>query len=848
VTLQNIREHKFYRPAVGAVISILCGLALLSPPLGGPWIRASYDNLFRFGARAVTNQVVLVLMDNEAHARLNQSREAGAKWDRALHAKFLEKVAADRCPLVVMDVIFAGTNENPQADAALALALSHLSNVVLNANLFEPKTPGAEAAHIATPLPAFVAAAKDRWGIPRFDYDSDGVVRRHWPFPSPAPSYPSTPWVAAKLSGAHLDDTPRERWFRYYDFQTAWISLSYNFALDREKGYFSNKVVFVGSEPRTKIADNEVDKFRTPHFDWTRETVGGVTLLATEYLNLMNGDALCRWNWPVEALVLVFAGALLGAGLSRFGRPMAVLCGLSAAVVFMLCAVALSFYSNLWFPWLIVVGGEIPCALAWSLLSPRIALAKFPELAPTTVPRPALAQPMVNGAAVHDVFISYVSQDEAVAKAVCAGLEEQKIHCWIAPRDILPGIEYREAILSAIESSRLMVLIFSAQVNASQFVRNEVDCAMEKNLAIIPFLIEDVVPSRGLKFNLGNKHWLKAFPPPLKPFIIQLAEAIKRQLQTRSLADALPVASSDKPAAAKGTIVLRFPEDPLPDAPEYEVFQPPVGSGAFGKVWIVRNAIGQWQALKAVYASNFKDRSPYEAEFKGLQRYKPVSEKHPGLLRIELVSKMKAEGYFYYVMELGDAQSPGWEKQPQLYKPRDLENLRKQTPERRLPVAESVRIISVLADALNFLHQQKLTHRDIKPQNVIFVNGRPKLADIGLVADVRPVEEINTIVGTPGYMPPPPEQPGTPQADIFALGMVLYVISSGYDPGLFPDISTRLMEPIHPDYARVNAIVLKACQPDLAKRYQTTAEMLAELKQALETAQPTTAKDDRPEL
>jgi hypothetical protein len=67
-------------------------------------------------------------------------------------------------------------------------------------------------------------------------------------------------------------------------------------------------------------------------------------------------------------------------------------------------------------------------------------------------------------------------------------------------------------------------------------------------------------------------------------------------------------------------------------------------------LWLARNAIGQWQALKAVYQSTFgKDRGPYEAGFKGLQRSKPVLEKHLGLLRIDIVSKMKDAGYLHYV-------------------------------------------------------------------------------------------------------------------------------------------------------------------------------------------------------
>jgi CHASE2 domain-containing sensor protein len=665
---------------MGAGLSVICGLALWIMPLGEKWENASYDYLYIFGTRSVSNNVVLVLMDNPAYEALGQSRET--HWNRELHAKLVKKLADDDCPLVVFDIFFTHPDPDPAKDAALSGALHRLKKVVLGTRTAEENLTGASLGELLMPIPMFLAAPNTNWGLGLVDNDSSGFVRRDWPSPDPD-RYPSLSWTAARLAGAHLRDVPQDRWLRYYGKEGAWATLSYQFALsNKPPGYYRDKVVFIGNDPSIPDpAIREVDKYSTPYVRWTDKSaaVGGVQIHATSFLNLLNGDWLRRMPSFVEAVVIVGAGIVLGGGLCRFRRGAAVGLTVLAALMVMAVGIGLSQFTNFWFPWLIVAGGQLPCALAFVLLLPAKA------------PAPPAAAPQ---------------------------------------------------------------------------------------------------------------------PEPARP-----------------------------PA---GTIVLQFAEERLPDAPEYEIFSPPIGQGGFGKVWIVRNAIGQWQALKAVYQAKFgSNTKPYEAEFNGLQRYKPVSEKHPGLLRIDLVSKMKNEGYFYYIMELGDAQAPGWEHSPATYKPRDLEHLRKQAENRRLPAMECLRMVTVLAEALDFLHTQGLTHRDIKPSNVIFVQGRPKLADVGLVADIRPPDEINTLVGTLGYMPPPPEPPGTPQADIFALGMLLYVISTGRDPGFFPDLATTLMERSgYPEFVRLNAIVLKACQPDVARRYQAASEMLRDLQVASKSVDP----------
>lgn len=184
-------------------------------------------------------------------------------------------------------------------------------------------------------------------------------------------------------------------------------------------------------------------------------------------------------------------------------------------------------------------------------------------------------------------------------------------------------------------------------------------------------------------------------------------------------------------------------------------------------------------------------------------------------------------------MELGDSIAPDWRTDPSTYVPRDLVNERLRSPGHRLPASECFQLGIALAEAIEFLHQQGFTHRDIKPQNVLFVNGRPKLADFGLVAEIRPPDQPRTYVGTPGYLPPAPELPGTPQADIYALGMMLFVLSTGRNPVFFPEIATTLAgSPAMAHYLKLNAIILKACEPDCKLRYASATELRLALQEA----------------
>ena len=127
-----------------------------------------------------------------------------------------------------------------------------------------------------------------------------------------------------------------------------------------------------------------------------------------------------------------------------------------------------------------------------------------------------------------DVFVSYASKDKIVADAVCAKLESSGIRCWIAPRDIVAGTSYGEAIIEAIHGAKVMVLVFSSNANASGHIPKEVERAVSNGVAILPFRIEDVAPGKSLDYFIGSVHWLDAMTPPMEKHLDDLAATVHK--------------------------------------------------------------------------------------------------------------------------------------------------------------------------------------------------------------------------------------------------------------------------------------------------------------------------------
>lgn len=258
-----------------------------------------------------------------------------------------------------------------------------------------------------------------------------------------------------------------------------------------------------------------------------------------------------------------------------------------------------------------------------------------------------------------------------------------------------------------------------------------------------------------------------------------------------------------------------------PRIPDHELLRV-IGEGSYGEVWLARNVLGQHRAVKVIYRENFENDRPFEREFEGIKQFEPLSRTHTCQVDILHVGRNDPEGYFYYVMELADdanAKNHNWET----YHPRTLRQELKMRG--RLSPQECIGLGLALSDAVNVLHQHGLVHRDIKPSNIIFIGGVPKLADIGLVTSMS---DAHSIVGTYGFVPP--EGAGTPQADCYSLGMVLYEASTGYKSSEFPRPLASLKELPDPKvWVELNDIILRACTSDVRCRYRSVRQLRADL-------------------
>ncbi len=258
--------------------------------------------------------------------------------------------------------------------------------------------------------------------------------------------------------------------------------------------------------------------------------------------------------------------------------------------------------------------------------------------------------------------------------------------------------------------------------------------------------------------------------------------------------------------------------------PQYEI-EKLIGHGGMGAVY--KGTQGQLE--RAVAIKILPSEIALDEGF--IERFKREARtlarlQHPNIVAVYDFGQTR-EGHLYFVMEfvagtdlLQIIKGPG------------------------LDAVQALGLTIQVCEALQYAHSQGVTHRDVKPANVLITpDGRAKLADFGLA---RPtVEEhgsltaSNIVLGTPDYMAPEQRAGlGDHRADIYALGVMLYEMLTGTRPaGVFDPPSFKVQVDV-----RLDAVVLKAMQQEPERRYQLVSEMGKDVDHIRSTPMPRVAQ------
>lgn len=256
-----------------------------------------------------------------------------------------------------------------------------------------------------------------------------------------------------------------------------------------------------------------------------------------------------------------------------------------------------------------------------------------------------------------------------------------------------------------------------------------------------------------------------------------------------------------------------------------------LGHGAMGVVYKAEDPLlGRIVAIKTItLVSDAAERIEYEARF--FQEARAAGGlNHPSLITIHDIGR---EGdVAYMAMELVDGV--------------ELREIMTRGP---LPLGLALGIIAQAAEGLAYAHERGVVHRDIKPGNIMIVRGRhAKIMDFGIarmrVSDVK--TQTGAILGSPKYMSP--EQVAGKRvdhrADIFSLGVVLYELTAGTAPFAAPNMAQLMQQiavatPLPPSAVNhslppmLDLIVARALEKEPDARYQSAAEMAADLRRCI---------------
>ena len=262
----------------------------------------------------------------------------------------------------------------------------------------------------------------------------------------------------------------------------------------------------------------------------------------------------------------------------------------------------------------------------------------------------------------------------------------------------------------------------------------------------------------------------------------------------------------------------------------YDVIEE-LGRGGMGRVYAAQQrGLGRIVALKVLPVG---PGAPVELEMRFLREAQTVARlRHPNIVAIH--DSGRAAGHVYFSMDYLEGG-----------------DLARRLRERPFGPRESAALIAKVADALAVAHTEGVLHRDLKPSNILLDGDEPRLADFGLAAQLESSGDLTSasgVFGTPHYLAPEAVRGGaaalTAASDLYALGIVLYVMLTGRTPfaGASPaelpaliqenePPGPRLLAPAVP--ADVETICLKCLERDPLHRYATATDLAEDLRRFL---------------
>ena len=366
------------------------------------------------------------------------------------------------------------------------------------------------------------------------------------------------------------------------------------------------------------------------------------------------------------------------------------------------------------------------------------------------------------------VFISYSSADHPIAEAACEVLETNGVACWMAPRNVDPGLPYAGQIIQGLRESKAAVLLFSQNANQSADVLREIEFAINQGMPVLSVRLDQTVMNDDLAYFLRVVHWHDVSGRANdQERVTDLPGQVLRLFAISGSAE-----EKTPPAVAAAS---RFGDFEILAAPDGRPVE--LGRGGMGVTYRARQLSmgGREVALKVINPQLMGDEGIRKRFLREAQTAGAIE--HPN---VALVYSRGQEGdSYFYAMQLVDGV--------------DLDKYVKEHGPLSVPQALSV--TAQVAAALEAARVKGLIHRDIKPSNIMAAEGRRsrlqiKLIDFGLAKNVGGATTPQSMVsgeqfiGTFAFASPEQcrRQELDTRSDLYSLGVTLWFLLTGKAP------------------------------------------------------------------